>query len=153
MRNATDFFPQQAASHLALRLALHRRLLVAVKRVLPSYLQEHCQTCWLNQRHQLVLQVGGQEYAAQIRFFLLAILEAARKTAGEEVAQVLIRTAIPALASAPATALASPAAAQLIAQEAGAASVPEIGEALSRLAASMSAVAEKPVKGVPGRTP
>lgn len=138
MRSAKDFLPGQTASQLAQRLALHQRLLATARRALPTYLQNHCQSCWLNRRGQLVLQVDGQEYAAQIRFFLVAIQEALAKAVGVEITQVLLRAAIPA-ASAPApSAAATPAAARLIAQEAVGAPVQEIGEALSRLAASMA---------------
>lgn len=138
MRNATDYLPQRSHNLLAQRLALHQQLLAAVRRVLPSYLKNHCQLCWLNRHGQLVLQVSGAEYATQIRFFLEAMRDAARKATGLEIPQLLIKTALPVQAPAWGKTVATPAAAQLIAEEAGSHGTPEISAALQRLATSMA---------------
>jgi hypothetical protein len=138
MRNATDYLPQRSHSPLAQRLGLHQQLLAAVRRVLPSYLKNHCQLCWLNRRGQLVLQVTGAEYATQIRFFLAAMQEAASKATGLNIPQLLIKTALPSHSPVRKKTVATPAAAHLIAEEACGHSVPEISAALQRLAASMA---------------
>ncbi|BBL72233.1 DciA family protein [Methylogaea oryzae] len=147
MRNAKDFLPRQTASQLAQRLALHQNLLAATRRALPSFLREHCRGCWLNRRGQLIVEVDGQEYAAQIRFFLVAIQEAVTKASAAQVAQVQLRTAAPAARSSSSQAVATATSTELIAQEAAASHIPEISGALSRLAASMAGRRRKKSEG------
>lgn len=148
MRNAKDLLPDHAANQLAQRLALHRRLLGIIRRALPTYLQDHCQDCWLNRRGHLVLQVDGQEYAAQIRFFLVTMQEALAKSGNTAVTQIALRTATPTTQRNPPKARATAISAQLIAQEAATSHLPEISGALGRLAASMAGRStEKKEKG------
>lgn len=138
MHNVADFLPQHTIRRITMRLALHQKLLEEARRVLPSYLRGHCQLCWIDSRGHLLLQVTGQEFAAQIRFFLVVILDAVRKVAGEEIKQVSIRTATPATRALAPTVVATPSAARLLADEARTSSAPEISQALSRLAATIN---------------
>lgn len=151
MHSVTDFLPRQTTSPLARRLALHQRLLAETRRVLPSYLRDQCQVCWINNRNQLILQVTGPEYAAQIRFFIVAILDAVRKVAGEEVRRVLIRAAVPEARTVPPRAVTTQSTVRLLAKEANICSVPEIGQALGRLVAAMASHCEKAGKKNPSQ--
>lgn len=150
MRNAKDFLPRQTASQLAQRLALHQNLLAATQRALPAFLRGHCLNCWLNRRDQLVVQVDGQEYAAQIRFFLVAIQEAVAKASAVEVTQVQLRATAPAVRLPSPKGAATATAVQLIEQEASASHLPEISGALGRLAASMAKRCGKKGEGATG---
>ena len=150
MHYVADFLPHHIAKPLARRLALHQRLLDETRKVLPSSLRDHCQLCWIGHRGQLVVQVTGQEYAAQIRFFLIAILEAVRKVTSEEIRQVLIRAAIPVVRTLPSSVMTTPSAAHLLAEAADACSVPEISKALSRLAVAMTSRCERKGNKPPG---
>lgn len=143
MHSVKHILSRQAAEHLAQRMALHQKLLYAIRQVLPPALGETCQGCWVTRRGQLVLQVAGQEYAVQVRFYQVAIAQAAQGILGTDVQKIAIRAAIPSVSSVVTATPMAPGAAKLVAEEAAASGVPEISAALGRLAVTLASRTER----------
>lgn len=138
MHSVKNILSSPVAAPLVQRLALHQKLLDAVNTVLPFELRDKCLACWIDRRNQLVLQVSGQEYAAQIRFYQVALASAARGVLGAEVQKVVMRALIPTVPSVVPVTQIAPGAAKLLAEEAAACNVPEISVALGRLAGTLA---------------
>ncbi|TAN46473.1 MAG: DUF721 domain-containing protein [Methylococcaceae bacterium] len=138
MHSVKNILSTQVAEHLAQRMALHQKLLHAIRQVLPPALGDTCQVFWITRRGQLVLQVAGQEYAAQIRFYQVAIAQAVKGILGTDVQKIAIRAATPTISQAVLTTPVAPGAAKLVAEEAAASGVPEISAALGRLAVTLA---------------
>ncbi len=69
---------QPAIGELERKLKIHRSLLQAIRRVVPAFLQDHCIDCVVRRDRGLLLFTDAAAWAAQLRFYRPAMLQALR---------------------------------------------------------------------------
>ncbi len=64
-----DLLQNPALTHISKTLALHRRTLQAVRKVLPDFLAAHCQDCVVKP-DRLILYCDSALFSSQLRFYV-----------------------------------------------------------------------------------
>jgi hypothetical protein len=68
-----ELFRQGPLRDCLARIERHRRLLVAIREILPASLAAHCTDC-VTDEHNLVLYADSASWAVQLRFYLPKII-------------------------------------------------------------------------------
>jgi hypothetical protein len=140
-QRVSELIPRKALEACLVRIENHRRLLAAIRHLLPPPLAAHCRDCVAGD-DTLMLYAESAAWASQLRFYLPRIIEELAKEGHGRYRQGKVRTLALALvaphAAPPRPAPIRPLPATIAALEAAArASEGEIGTALARLCATL----------------
>lgn len=130
--------PGLAAIHAT--LALHRRILKAVRAALPGVLAGHCQDCVVKP-NRLILYLDSPLYSAQLRFHVPQLQQRLDREQGVYFREIQVRNLIPLIPRAPTKpkpGLPSPAVAEWLQAAASGDEADELACALRKLARTIA---------------